>query len=54
MTAILLGVLIGGLTGFAISSYLNRRNIYACVFLCNKRVSVVYFGLLGALLASGI
>ncbi len=54
MLTILFGVLAGGLTGYTVSSYLNRRNVYACIFLCNKRVSVVYFALLGALLASGI
>jgi len=51
---ILLGIIAGGLSGYAISSYMNKRNIYACTLLCNKRISIVYFSLLGALLASSI
>lgn len=49
---LLLGIIIGGLTGYGISTYLNRRNVYACTLLCKKPVSIVYFSLIGALLAS--
>lgn len=51
---ILIGVIGGGLFGYAVSSYMNKRNVYTCTLLCNKKISVLYFSFIGALFASSI
>jgi hypothetical protein len=49
---IFLGAVLGAAAGYFVSDFLNKRNVAACTILCNKRISMVYFGLLGALFAS--
>jgi hypothetical protein len=49
---IILGAVLGAATGYLISDFMNKRNVAACTILCNKRISMIYFGLLGALFAS--
>ncbi len=47
-----IGAAAGALSGYLISRYMQSRSLTSCTILCNPRISIIYFGLLGALVAS--
>ncbi len=46
------GALIGGAVGFVVSRFSSRFNGAACPLMCNPRIAVPYFAVMGMILAS--
>lgn len=47
------GALIGGVVGYLIGSKMSKIG-GGCPILCNKKISTIYFAVLGYLIISGI
>lgn len=47
----ILGVLAGGAIGFVVSKNMSRFTGGVCPILCNPKISIPYFALLGFILA---
>ncbi len=50
----ILGILIGGFMGYLIGSGMSKIGGGGCPILCNKKISTIYFAILGYLVISGI
>lgn len=48
----IIGVLVGGLTGYLIGKFFSKHSTAVCPILCNPKISTIYFALLGYLLTS--
>ena len=48
----IVGIIIGGGTGYLIGKYMSRLG-FGCPLICDPKVSTIYFAIMGFLFASG-
>lgn len=48
----IIGILVGGFTGYFIGKFFSKNTANVCPILCNPKISTIYFALLGYLLTS--